>query len=527
MLANPMLKGIDLPRVGTGGFGFGGRSVSEPQDVTGGLGWREWVSRTFPSYATAPFAEHHEIHWEWVWSLESGVRPPALLDFWGRGGAKSTTAEMSCVAVGARAVRKYGLYLCSTQDQANDHVQNVEGMLDQPALEGTPLAQRKLNKHGYSAGWKRNRLRTEAGFTLDAVGLDKGFRGLKLEENRPDFLVIDDIDEEADTLATTLKKIAALTKKVLPAGSSDLAVLFAQNLVIVDGVASRLAGVSEYEADFLKDRYLNGPVPAVANMEYEERDNRIHITSGTASWEGQDLKTCEEQVAAWGLEAFLSEAQHEVSVPVGTLVYRLFQSALDRGKDVQPNRQSEQFLGIDPGYSKRAAMLAVQERGDNVEMWKEWSFHRCEDDHVARVAAEHCLEWDVRTVFHDAESPELGAAIRKHLNLLYEPLNRKPPRVDSVAFGKYKRLAIKATRWLLQMGAVAWGAETTEYHEPVGDDYKVSEVPGVFRSEVRKYQLVPGKDDEAQKTDDHGPDAFHSFMARWVPEYLKHAEKED
>ena len=98
-----------------------------------------------------------------------------------------------------------------------------------------------MSKYGTSRGWRRNRLRTAGGFTIDAVGLDTAARGLKVEEQRPDLIFLDDIDGKHDTLATTAKKIATLTTSVLPAGSSNVAVIFVQNLIIKDGVASRLA----------------------------------------------------------------------------------------------------------------------------------------------------------------------------------------------------------------------------------------------------------------------------------------------
>jgi len=61
------------------------------------------------------------------------------------------------------------------------------------------LSSRKLGKYGHSKGWRRERLRTASGLTIDALGLDTGTRGAKIENQRPDFIIFDDVDEKFDT----------------------------------------------------------------------------------------------------------------------------------------------------------------------------------------------------------------------------------------------------------------------------------------------------------------------------------------
>jgi hypothetical protein len=145
--------------------------------------------------------------------------------------------------------------------------------------------------------------------TVDALGLDTGSRGVKIEEQRPDLIILDDVDELHDSFATTQKKIETITKSVLPAGSGDCAVLFIQNKIHPESIAARL---SDGRADFLLDRQLSGPFSAIDNLVYEQRDGRFYIVSGEATWGGQSLEVCQQQINTWGLSAFLQEAQHEV-----------------------------------------------------------------------------------------------------------------------------------------------------------------------------------------------------------------------
>ncbi len=279
-----------------------------------------WLARFFPEYVRAAMAEHHHRIWRWIWALELGVRAEtSMVGLLARGGGKSTTIELGCAALGARQKRRYILYVCGTQPQADDHVANIAALLESPRIAASypTLGQRLCNVYGTSKGWRRNRIRSEAGLTVDALGLEVMARGVKLEEQRPDLIVFDDVDDRSDSELTIQKKISNMTTKILPAGSNDAATIFIQNLVHYEGVAARLAGVASEEADFLADREVIGPIPAVIGLEMEPIPNttRYRITKGTPTWEGQDIPTCEAQINKYGPRAFLSEAQHKRPLP--------------------------------------------------------------------------------------------------------------------------------------------------------------------------------------------------------------------
>lgn len=279
--------------------------------------WRTWLERMFPGYVAGGFAPRHEELWEWGWSIERGIAPSAFIAIWPRGGAKSTSGELLCAAVGAKGTRRYVLYVSATQSQADDHVQNVASLFESPQMEEEypELASRAVGKFGSSKGWRRNRIRTSSGFTVDALGLDTAARGVKLDEQRPDMLIFDDIDSSEDSLAAVEKKIALLTKTLLPAGSNDMAVLGLQNLIHGESIFMRLV---DGRADFLYDRIVSGPHPALEDFEYEQaEDGRWLITAGTPTWAGQDLDACQGMVNRFGITAFLTECQQDVEPPAG------------------------------------------------------------------------------------------------------------------------------------------------------------------------------------------------------------------
>lgn len=308
-----MLKGLSLPKIDTGPF-FGGKVLGSKRGSPNN--WGEWLTKHFPDYVEAGFAPHHEEFWEWAWNIERGKRPESFIAIWPRGGAKSMSAEMAVVMLGALRKRRYVLYVSGTQDQADDHVQTIADMIESSAIgkQYPELASPKLGKHGNQRGWKRNRLRTASGFTVDAIGLDKQSRGKKLEEDRPDLICLDDVDDESDTELTTTKKIRVITRKLIPAGSSDLAILGAQNLVHPDSIFSQLA---DGTASFLKNRHVSGPIPALRNAEYDEETE--DILAGDPVWEGQNLETCKEMASDMGLPAFRIECQQEVQELAGRI----------------------------------------------------------------------------------------------------------------------------------------------------------------------------------------------------------------
>lgn len=276
-----------------------------------------WLLTCFPNEISSEPADFHRDFWAWLWGLQPMQRA-SLVECVFRGGAKTTSLELGLIAMACRG-RRYGLYVMRTQDQADDKVANVAGRLEESPEFGLfyPLhAQRRVGVYGSSKGWRRNRLRTRGGFTLDAAGLDKATRGLKVEDARPDVIFIDDIDEPHDTLATIAKQETRLSRSVLPARAGHAVVVFMQNLVHEDGVMARLL---DGRAGYLRRAQRVGPIPAVTGFAYEEAPDpaaperrMFRVTAGQPTWPGAwSLDRCEEELNEIGPTAFLAEMQHQ------------------------------------------------------------------------------------------------------------------------------------------------------------------------------------------------------------------------
>ena len=252
--------------------------------------------------------------WDWIEALRPGAAPRPFVGIWGRGGAKSSTVEMGAARLCAKLTRRFVLYVSEGQDQANKHVEAISNKLETLGVD------RATNKFGRVRSWRMDQLRTANGFSVVAMGLDTAARGVKLDDFRPDLIIFDDVDGRHDSVAVTQKKIESITESILPAGSADCAVLFMQNKIHANSMASQLA---DGRADFLINRLPVKVHPAVVGLKYEtvsqgsagnETDPVYKITDGAATWPGQPIAVCEQQINTWGLKAFLRESQHEVNV---------------------------------------------------------------------------------------------------------------------------------------------------------------------------------------------------------------------
>lgn len=335
-------------------------------DPLSDLHWAAWLACIVPAYCEHPFAAHHKLFWEWVWGIGPESAPDPFVGIWARGGAKSTSVEASIAALGARDRRRYCLYVCDTQDRADDHVGNIGAMFEGERMEDfyPQHADRDVGKFGNAKGWRRNRLRTAGGFVVDAIGLDTAARGVKVDDQRPDMIVLDDIDGRHDTTRTTTRKLETITEGVLPAGAPGrTAVAAIQNLIHPNGVFARMV---DGRADMLANRIMSGPIPALRNMTVAD-DGTV---DGEPTWQGQSVDVCNAMVSLMGLRAFRREAQHDVAEVEGALWEKQW---IDDGRvpaDFDTSQLRRIVVAIDPNVSSsegadEAGIVAAGITADN------------------------------------------------------------------------------------------------------------------------------------------------------------------
>lgn len=292
--------------------------------------YKEWTTALLPKHfrGVDQFAPHHEDFWRWVWQVERGEqpKPPAFLLVWNRGGAKSTQAEGAVTALGARRKRKYVLYIGRKQALADAHVKTIASMITSSRVAevypdfANPEVKFVGNRRVQSA-WNHERLTTASGFTVASFGIDSALRGVRIEEFRPDVIVLDDIDDVNDSVGVVDNLVAQIGSSVLPTASPDCIYLFPQNVIHRDSVMNRIL---TRKCGLLGDRVESGPVPAVYNPVYEHRHERWHITGGEVSWVGMPIEECESKLNAWDKKFWDREAQHDVEQPYEDAIYSMF-----------------------------------------------------------------------------------------------------------------------------------------------------------------------------------------------------------
>jgi hypothetical protein len=414
-----------------------------------------WLTRVLSSYvaavgledldeARALFSGHHREFWAWVWAIERGVRPEtAFIGVWARGGAKSTSAEAGCVALGATHRRRYGVYVSETQDQADGHVQTIGSMLESDTVERfyPEMSRRLVGKFGNSKGWRRNRLRTASGFTIDALGLDTASRGIKIDDQRPDLIVLDDVDGHDDSPRIVERKLDAITRQLLPAGSGDVAVLGIQNLVQRNGVFARLV---DGRARFLARRRVSGPVPAVRGLVTEHVDDsspggRDVVRAGTPTWKGQGLEVVQAQIDEWGLAAFLAEGQHVVTRREGALWSPEQLAVVRRSVDVPLDRV---VVAVDPsggdGPDNDAQGIVVAARSGDDGVVLDDRTATLPPDGWGRATVQAALDWEADAVV--AEVNYGGAMVEHTITTAAISMGVRPPKVVVLSASRGKRV---------------------------------------------------------------------------------------
>lgn len=313
-LPRPRLLGADLT---------GGEPISA-DPVT-------WLQTLWPTTFTQELAPYHLDYWNWIFSRTPTESAEGVF-VWPRGFSKTTNGRRTPIALATRGFR-YVLYVQKTQEMADTTVQEIGSMLASPLVRRHyPLlgeAQTAV-QGGANAAWRRNRVWTRSGLIVDAAGLDTTIRGLLIDDARPDVIILDDIDGEHDSLATTEKKLKTIKSSIIPAGAPNRVVIALQNIISPHGVVTRLANVApDHQADFMMGRHVSGPFPAVFDLETEQRlvDDGAggrklmwKITGGRASWPAaRPLSVLEDEINQMGLDQFVLEKQNEVDVGNGTL----------------------------------------------------------------------------------------------------------------------------------------------------------------------------------------------------------------
>lgn len=195
-----------------------------------------WFFMTYLTHhMSLPFAPFHRE----IFRLTQDCDDPLRIVVAFRDSGKSTIVSLSYpiwAAVTGR--KKFILIISKTETQAKQILYNIKS-----ELESNPCLEADYGPFNVGDVWNESslvlpRLNTR----IVALSSDSSLRGLKNLANRPDLIIIDDV-EDLDSVRTSEireKRYRWLKSEVIPAGSMDCTVFIVGNLLHEDSLIARL-----------------------------------------------------------------------------------------------------------------------------------------------------------------------------------------------------------------------------------------------------------------------------------------------
>jgi hypothetical protein len=277
--------------------------------------WETWSMRVFPHLKADVAPWFHREYAEHVWETTARYTPPPVAPVLFRGGAKSTLSRALALGLGLTGKRKFILVVCATQDAANRAVTDMAGLITENVVKLYPwaasptVASTLLVKFGV----RQSVINVGGRLTVLGVGLIGGTRGLLVDGQRPDVMLLDDLDDTGDSATVIRRKRAYLLESVIPAAAAGGAtIMFAQNAIRPDGIMAEV--MRQERGGALHGARIIGPVPMLENPTY---DDEGRLSGGTPTWPARfTLESINRERDMMTPNVWLRECQHDMNVAV-------------------------------------------------------------------------------------------------------------------------------------------------------------------------------------------------------------------
>jgi hypothetical protein len=294
------------------------------------LGFYGWYNKYF--YDQKPLGYRHEKLYEWGNKIELGKHLNARCEFWPRGSGKTTAAHILIAWLCTCMTRRHVLYVAKTAGDAEKVMISIMAKLLRVGAKP-----KRSEFTGKTSGWKSSQIITENGFCVTVVGIDQDVRGLKVEDLRPDFIVIDDVDSLGDSIRAVLRKLEIISGTILPAGSIDVTCLFIENLIHSNSISSMLA-TNDPRCEILSDRECSEVYQALDNCVIKtipatQFAPATYQVYGDPTWIGQGIEECQHMLNTIGPSMFISECQ-QIIHQGGDRVFDNFEPQNFHGRDL-------------------------------------------------------------------------------------------------------------------------------------------------------------------------------------------------
>lgn len=434
-----------------------------------------WARYFWPSMFSRPFTAYQTEFWSWAEAIKAdspAVQPRVECE--PRGVGKSTIGRTIAIYLMAKKIKSYILIVSATDNQARKHFAVLKKQLENPKLLAhyPHLRPQKSVHRNIATNWSANRIVTAEGQVIEFISVLGNARGFNTEEGRRlDLVLLDDIDDQKDSVDVTTKKLDIIGSNILGAGAEYTDIIYLQNLIHRTSICTLLR---DNNAGILVNRKFVGPFPLCRVFAYKEEkiegDNTGAKNYVLTDFQPFDPATSREYVQTLlnrlGPKVFQRECQQDLTV-------------VDEDKDFREYSEIHHVITYSEffTYWKRNGVNVLNEKRDRLLIPVQWNVGLGHDwgttvEHPAAIAPvarpnRGTVLSDSFFVFGEVVTPHYP----RDVNAPVQPVS--PGRVALAEKDHLKKWNVDDSQITLRLMSHEASAALNSYAEDLTEDLKV------------------------------------------------------
>ncbi|AZR74811.1 hypothetical protein BBF96_03455 [Anoxybacter fermentans] len=348
-------------------------SIAEMRVMLAEIDIEYFAQAYFVHYIYSPIPEHHSESYRELYGIARALRGRRVARAEPRGNAKTTRYDlifpMWCALY---EVKRYIIIISASDTLAKGFLRSMKDEFEENEL----ILQDFGNLRGKK--WTENEIQLSNGCRIESKGWEGSIRGKKNKADRPDLIIVDDIEKDDSKTSETIRKkmedffFTALT----PAGSAVTDIIVIGTILHSDSLLKKVLDNPRYDSKIFKaiiswadrqdlwdkwksiytDIGVEGGVEEAhrrAREFYEQ--NKEEMLKGTeVLWKGKDgygdYYALMEELMELGETRFAQEKQNEPIDPSKNIFY----GKLEFYTHLPPSEEFTQIVGaVDPSLGKK------------------------------------------------------------------------------------------------------------------------------------------------------------------------------